>query len=90
MKSFLRLLDKNFRVRHLGEPTKFLGMEIRYYRELGFCTLTQSGYIEQLGHKFYPQQIRQQTYFPTTPVETNVLETLKLAESEPTTTEPYR
>ena len=57
LKSFLRLLDKNFRVRHLGEPTKFLGMEIRYYRELGFCTLTQSGYIEQLGHKFYPQQI---------------------------------
>ena len=90
LKRFLRLLDKNFRVRHLGEPTKFLGMEIRYYRELGFCTLTQSGYIEQLVHKFYPQQIRQQTYFPTTPIETNVLETLKLAESEPTTTEPYR
>ena len=40
---FVRKLQKNFVVQVLGEPTKFLGMEISYMREQGICCVSQQG-----------------------------------------------
>ena len=36
-----------FLVRILGEPTKFLGMELTYMREQGICCVSQQLYVEK-------------------------------------------
>ena len=88
---FVGKLQKHFVVRVLGEPTKFLGMEISYMREQGICCVSQQGYIEKLARTFltghdsspYPS-------FPPTPMEANVYEKLQLAKDEPKFEGPFR
>ena len=49
---FVRKVQKQFSVRVLGEPTKFLGMEITYMREQGICCISQQTYIDKLVSVF--------------------------------------
>ena len=43
---FVKRVQRTFSVRVLGEPTKFLGMEICYLRQQGVCCVSQCAYIE--------------------------------------------
>ena len=41
LQKFLKKLAVEFKIRNLGEPKKFLGMEIAYFKDLGFCCITR-------------------------------------------------
>ena len=45
---FIRKFQNQFILRILGELTKFLGMEITYFREQGICCVTQQAYVKKL------------------------------------------
>ena len=86
--SFLKRMEKMFKVRQLGPPTVFLGMELNFFREVGICTLSQKHYINKLGAKFLrPNQLG---FPPTTPIETNIQEKLLRADTEPNFSGTYR
>ena len=86
----MRKVQKQFSVRLLGEPTKFLGMEITYMREQGLCCVSQRTYIEKLVSVFLSDHDATSTFFPTTPMETRVYDKLELARQEPDFVGPYR
>ena len=79
-----------FLVRILGEPTKFLGMELTYMREQGICCVSQQLYVEKLARVFLKEQDTQYPAYPTTPMEVNAFDRLEKAESEPNFEGPYR
>ena len=87
---FVRKVQKQFVIRILGEPTKFLGMEITYLREQGICCITQQSYVEKLVATFLSEHDSTVLSVPTTPVEINVYDKLRLAHEEPDFTGPYR
>ena len=63
---FVRKIQKQFSVRLLGEPTKFLGMEITYMREQGICCISQQTYIDKLVSTFLSDHDSTSVFFPTT------------------------
>ena len=73
---FVRKVQKQFVIRILGEPTKFLGMEITYLREQGICCITQQSYVEKLVATFLSEHDSTVLSVPTTPVEINVYDKL--------------
>ena len=56
-------LQRQFKVRDLGEPTYFLGMNVRYEREQGQIYLSQSTYIDTLLNRFEMENCNP-TYIP--------------------------
>ena len=86
---FVRKVQKMFKVRILGEPTRFLGMDITYLREQGICCISQQTmYIDKLVSTFLSESPCMHS--PTTPMEVNVYDRLRLAQSEPDFEGPYR
>ena len=83
---FVKKVQKEFIVRILGEPKKFLGMEITYLRDQRICCVSQQAYIEKLAHTFLLEPV----HAPTTPVEANVYDKLRMAQDEPDFEGPYR
>ena len=86
--AFLKWFGKMFSVRHLGKPTMFLGIEINYFQEGGFCNLSQFTYVQKLASKFLT--LAERAHPPTVPVEANVNDLLFAADSEPIFEGPYR
>ena len=88
---FIKRVQRCFLVRVLGEPTKFLGMEISYLRQQGVCCISQRTYIEKRAFTFLNEHTSSLfPSFPTTPREANVYDKLQLASSEPRFEGPYR
>ena len=83
---FVKKVQKEFIVRILGEPKKFLGMEITYLREQQICCVFQQSYIERLAQTFLLEPV----HAPTTPVKSNAYDKLRLAQQEPDFEGPYR
>ena len=52
LEKFVRKVQQMFKVSILGEPTKFLGMDITYLREQGICCISQTTYIDKLVSTF--------------------------------------
>ena len=50
---FVKKLQKQFLVRILGEPKRFLGMEITFLRAQGLCCISQQAYIDKLVSQFF-------------------------------------
>jgi len=65
-------------------------MEIAYFKDLGFCCITQSTYIDNLSSQFLPIDMKEQKGTPTTPLGPKVNEQLKNAENEANFEGPYR
>ena len=64
--------SKQFLVRILEEPKRFLGIEITYLQEQGICCISQRSYIEKLVKQFLPDSGSVYPAFPTTPMEASV------------------
>ena len=67
-----------FKMRDMGEPRLFLGMEVSYLREQGMVTLSQGDYILQLVTKFGIAD----TLRPTTPIKTDFYKQLELCQNQ--------
>ena len=65
---FVKRVQRSFSVRVLGEPTKFLGMEISYLRQQGVCCVSQCAYIEKLASVFLRDWDSTSFSPPTTPM----------------------
>ena len=89
---FVKRVQLRFLVRILGEPTKFLGMELTYMREQGICCVSQQLYVEKLARVFLKEQDTQYPAYPTTPMEVNAFDRPRLekAEEEQNFEGPYR
>ena len=87
---FVKRVQLRFLVRILGEPTKFLGMELTYMREQGICCVSQQLYVEKLARIFLKEQDTQFPAYPTTPMEVNAFDRLEKAEEEQNFEGPYR
>ena len=74
VEKFVKRVQTQFLVRILGEPTKFLGMEITYMREQGICCILQQLYVEKLGRNFLTEQDTQFPTYPTTPMDINAFD----------------
>ena len=61
-------------------------MEITYLWEQRICCISQKSYIEKLAHTFLLDSV----HAPTTPVDTNVYDKLRMAQEEPDFEGPYR
>ena len=80
-----------FYIRVLGEPKKFLGMEITYLRQQGICCVSQRTYVEKLASTYLIEHTSSSfPTFPTTPMESNVYDKLQIAALEPKFEGPYR
>ena len=88
LNKFIRKVQQMFKVRILGEPTRFLGMDITYLREQGICCISQTTYIDKFVSSFLWENSF--VHSPTMPVEVNVYVRLRLAQSEPDFEGPYR
>ena len=87
---FVKRVQRTFSVHVLGEPTKFLGMEISYLRQQGVCCVSQCAYIEKLASVFLRDWDSTSFSPPTTPMEAHVYDKLQLAHEEPNFEGPYR
>ena len=87
---FVKRVQRMFLVKILGEPKKFLGMEITYLREQGVCCVSQQAYIDKLVGTFLVENEGNVVYPPTIPMDTNVYERLTHATSESDFEGPYR
>ena len=87
LKKFWRKLCARFKIRDLGTPTNFLGIEVNYMLEKRCVALSQQSYILSLANKFQiPPELR-----PTTPIRSYYYTQLNDAVSQPVITElPYR
>jgi hypothetical protein len=63
-------------------------MDITYLREQGICCISQTTYIDKLVSTFLSES--PDMHSPTTPMEVNVYDRLRLAQSEPDFEGPYR
>ena len=82
----MKRVQTQFLVRVLGEPKKFLGMEIAYTREQGICTCcdSQQSYVEKLARNFLTsEQDTQFPTYPTTPMDVYACDKLEKVEEEP-------
>ena len=87
LNSFWKKVSAAFKMRDMGEPRLFLGMEVSYLREQGMVTLSQGDYISQLVTKFGIAE----TQRPTTPIKSDCYKQLELSQSEPVVQDfPYR
>ena len=87
---FVKKIQKQFLVRILGEPKRFLGMEISYLREQGLCCISQKIYIDELVKQFLSDTDLAYPAYPTTPMEVNVYDKLALADQQPPFEGPYQ
>ena len=64
LNKFWSKLEHMFKIRNMGEPNFFLGMEVSYLREHGLVSLSQRSYITEMSNRFnFPDQER-----PVTPI----------------------
>ena len=59
----------------------FLGIELNYFQEGGFCILSQFTYIQKLASKFFT--LAERAHPSTVPVEANINDLLFAADYEP-------
>ena len=69
----MKQLHKHFKIRNLGEPKLFLGMEIHYFREQSICTLSQKHYIDKIARSCGEKQGSP----PTTPMVHDIYKRLE-------------
>ena len=70
---FIQRVQQCFFIRVLGEPKKFLGMEITYLHQQGVCCVSQRTYVEKLASAYLIRHASSpQPAFPTSPMESNV------------------
>ena len=87
LKEFWKQLASTFKIRDLGKPTNFLGIEIKYLPREKCVALSQQRYILELAKKFsIPAELR-----PVTPIRSDYYVQLFTAIDQPVITElPYR
>ena len=87
LKKFWKKLCARFKIRDLGTPMNFLGIEVNYIQEERCVALSQRQYILNLAKKFdIPPELR-----PTTPIRSDYYTQLDGAVLQPVMTElPYR
>ena len=90
LQKFVKRVQAEFLIRVLGEPKKFLGMEIAYMREQGICCVSQQAYVDKLARNFLTEHDTQFPSYPTTPMDINAFDRLEKAEEEPDFEGPYR
>ena len=65
LNKFWSKLERKFKIRSMGEPKFFLGMEVSYLQEQGLVSLSQRSYISDMSIRFnLPEQER-----PVTPIK---------------------
>ena len=84
---FWRKLSTVFKIRDMGTPTNFLGMEVSRDTANSCISLTQTKYIHELASKFHlPVELR-----PTTPIRSDFYSQLEKSINTPIVTEmPYK
>ena len=87
LNSFWKKLESTFKIRSMGTPTFFLGMDICYLQDQGILTLSQSSYIDELNDRFQvPFNER-----ATTPIKPTYYADLQSSSDEPILTDlPYK
>ena len=72
LNKFWSKLERKFKIRSMGEPKFFLGMEVSYLQEQGLVSLSQRSYISDMSIRFnLPEQER-----PVTPIKADYYEKL--------------
>ena len=87
LKKFWISLSNAFKLRDMGQPKFFLGMEIHYIRNSGVITISQHSYITKLAAKFGIDNSSK----PTTPIRTDYYKSLESSTNEPVILDfPYK
>ena len=87
LKKFWISLSNAFKLRDMGQPKFFLGMEIHYIRNSGVITISQHDYITKLAAKFGIDDSSK----PTTPIRTDYYKSLESSTNEPVILDfPYK
>ena len=87
LNTFWNKLKWEFKIRTMGTPTLFLGMEVRYVQQQGLITLSQQSYILQVAERFsLPSHER-----AVTPIKTDYYARLYASKDEPVMMDvPYK
>ena len=87
LNKFWSKLQRMFKIRSMGEPNFFLGMEVIYLREQGLVSLSQKSYISEMSIRFNLSDHDR----PVTPIKSDYYEKLQSSTNDNVLTDiPYK
>jgi Reverse transcriptase (RNA-dependent DNA polymerase) len=86
LEQVLSSLSARFKVRRMGTPSTFLGVDIQYDRGAGTVFLSQAGYVGTLVKRFGVQD----AFSALTPMVTDIYREMSDHQNDPHTAQPFK